>query len=68
MWCSIPGKGEFFSKALHAPVSGTTNWVSQETPFFLQAGQRAQTVKLNVVVAGTGTVWVDDISLALASR
>jgi hypothetical protein len=68
MWCGIPGKGEFFSKALHAPVSGTTEWVTQETPFFLEKGQRAQTVKLNLVVAGTGKVWVDDVTLALATR
>jgi hypothetical protein len=68
MWCSIPGKGEFFSRALHAPVSGTTDWVSQETPFFLEKGQRAQTAKLNVVVDGPGTVWVDDVMLAMTSR
>jgi hypothetical protein len=68
MWCSIPGMGEFFSRALHAPLSGTTGWVSQETPFFLKPGQRAQRVKLNLVVAGTGTVWIDDISLAIGTR
>lgn len=68
MWCSIPGKGEFFSRALHAPLSGTTDWVSQETPFFLEKGQLAKTVKLNVVATGTGTVWVDDVTLAMASR
>jgi hypothetical protein len=68
MWCSIPGKGEFFSRALQAPVSGTTGWVTQETSFFLEKGQRAQVVKLNVVVAGRGTVWVDEISLAQAGR
>ena len=68
MWCSIPGKGEFFSRALHAPLSGSTDWVSQETPFFLDKGQRAQTVKLNVVVTGAGTVWVDNVVLAKAVR
>ena len=68
MWCGIPGQGEFFSRALQAPVSGTTGWVTQETPFFLEKGQRAQVVKLNVVVAGTGTVWVDEISLVQTGR
>ena len=68
MWCSIPGKGEFFSRALQAPVTGTTGWVTQETPFFLEKGQRAQVVKLNVVVAGIGTVWVDEIALAQTGR
>jgi hypothetical protein len=68
MWCGIPGMGEFFSRALQAPVSGTTGWVTQETSFFLENGQRAQVVKLNLVIAGTGTVWVDDIALVQAGR
>jgi hypothetical protein len=68
MWAGIPGKGEFFSRALESPLSGTTEWVSQQTPFFLAKGQRAQTVKLNVVVNGKGTLWIDDLSLALAEN
>jgi hypothetical protein len=68
MWAGIPGRGEFFSRALHAPVSGTSDWVTQETPFLLEEGQRAETLKLNVVVDGRGTVWVDEVELALASR
>jgi hypothetical protein len=68
MWCSIRGKGEFFSRALHAPLSGTTDWVSQETLFFLDPGQQARTVKLNLVVSGQGRVWIDDVVLAKASR
>lgn len=68
MWCAIPARGEFFSRALHDPLSGTTDWVTQETPFFLDKGQRASRVKLNLVIEGTGTVWVDDVMLALARR
>ncbi|HSF20034.1 MAG TPA: hypothetical protein VLK65_31245 [Vicinamibacteria bacterium] len=68
MWCSIPGKGEFFSRALDSPLTGSTEWVTQETPFFLDEGQRAQTVKLNLVIEGSGTVWVDDIVLVQAER
>jgi hypothetical protein len=68
MWCVVPGKGEFFSRALQAPLTGTVDWVSQQTPFFLEAGQRCETVKLNLAVAGTGTVWIDDPVLAIASR
>ncbi len=63
MWCSYPGHGEFFSRALHAPLTGTTGWISQQTPFVLQAGQDCDNVKLNVVVEGSGTVWIDDIRL-----
>lgn len=63
MWCNYPGHGEFFSRALNSPVSGTTDWVSQQTPFILQAGQDCDNVKLNVVVEGSGTVWIDDLRL-----
>jgi hypothetical protein len=68
MWCVVEGMGEFFSRALHAPVSGTTDWVTQETPFFLEKGQRAKMVKLNLVVTGAGTVWVDDMGLVKVDR
>ena len=64
MWCRFPGGGEFFSRALHSPISGSTEWVSQETPFFLEKNQNPDLVKLNVVIDGTGTVWVDEVKLA----
>jgi hypothetical protein len=63
MWCRFPGKGEFFSRALQAPLSGTAEWSSQETPFFLKKGEDPDEIKLNLVVNGTGTVWIDDIRL-----
>ena len=64
MWCRVPGQGEFFSRALQSAVTGTTDWTSQETPFFLQEGQKTDLVKLNVKIEGKGTVWVDRIVLA----
>jgi hypothetical protein len=67
MWCHFAGKGEFFSRALHAPVTGTVEWTSQETPFFLRKGENPDNVKLNLVVNGTGTVWIDDIRLVKGS-
>ncbi len=63
MWCHFPGKGEFFSRGLQNPLSGTTNWLTEETPFFLQKGQKPDRVKLNVVITGKGTLWIDDIKL-----
>ena len=64
MWCRFPGSGEFFSRALHSPISGSTEWVSQETPFLLEKNQKPDLVKLNLVIEGTGTVWVDEVVLA----
>lgn len=63
MWCSFSGKGEFFSRALQSPLSGSTGWTKQETPFFLLKGQNPDNVKLNLVINGTGSVWIDDIRL-----
>jgi hypothetical protein len=63
MWCHFAGKGEFFSRALHAPVTGTVDWTTQETPFFLRKGENPDNVRLNLVVNGTGTAWIDDIHL-----
>lgn len=63
MWCTFPGKGEFFSRGLETPLSGTTEWTSGETPFFLRKGENPDNVKLNLVINGSGTVWVDDIRL-----
>ena len=63
MWCNIPGQGEFFSRVLDQPVSGTTEWTTVQTPFRLEAGQMPGNVKLNIVIEGSGTVWIDDIKL-----
>jgi hypothetical protein len=63
MWCQFAGKGEFFSRALHAPLSGSVDWSTQETPFFLKQGENPNNVKLNLVIDGKGTAWIDDIRL-----
>ncbi len=63
MGCHFEGKGEFFSRGLDSPLSGTNNWVNVEIPFLLKAGENPDNVKLNIVGEGTGTVWVDDIRL-----
>lgn len=63
MWCVFDELGEFFSRALQAPLSGTNDWATQETPFLLEPGQNPNNVKLNLVVDGSGTVWIDDVRL-----
>jgi len=64
MWCSFPGLGEFFSRSLNSPLSGTVDWTTIETPFFLKKDQKPELIKLNVVINGQGILWIDDISLA----
>jgi hypothetical protein len=61
MWCQFPGKGEFFSRGLQTPLTGTTNWTREETPFFLKKGENPDNVRLNLVINGKGTAWIDDI-------
>jgi len=63
MWCNFSGKGEFFSRGLQTPLTGTTNWTTEETPFFLKKGENPDTVKLNLIIDGKGTAWIDDIRL-----
>jgi hypothetical protein len=66
MWCSFPGAGEYFSRDLATPIEGPTDWTREETWFFLKKGQRPDRIKLNLVVEGTGTLWIDDIRLLKA--
>ena len=66
MWVRLPGKGEFFSRGLDRPITGTTSWMTIATPFFLQAGQKPDLIRLNLVVQGKGRVWIDDIHLMRA--
>lgn len=68
MWCRFRGQGEFFSRGLHSPLRGTTEWTSQEVYFLLEKGQNPDLVKLNLVVGGSGTVWVDEVALAAGTR
>ncbi len=69
MWVRLPGHGEFFSRGLDHAVSGTNGWASYQTPFFLQKGQRADLIRLNLVFEGDGgTVWIKDIEVEKTPR
>lgn len=63
MWCHFEGKGEFFSRGLDATLSGTTKWTRLEIPFVLKSGENPDSVKLNFVCEGRGTIWADDVQL-----
>lgn len=66
MWVRLPGQGEFFSRGLNQPIVGTTGWSDKETPFFLKKGQQPDLIRLNLVIEGKGTVWIDDIRILKA--
>ena len=44
-------------------VRGTTEWGVATTSFYFQPGQQPEAVRLNLVVDGAGTVWVDEVRL-----
>lgn len=63
MWCQLPGRGEFFSKGFHHAVKGTSDWATYEIPFYLKRDQKPDVIKLNLVVEGSGKIWIKDIEL-----
>ena len=66
MWCHFPGKGEFFSRGLtqiKQPLAGTTDWTTEEIHFLLHDEENPDNIKLNLVIGGKGTAWIDDIRL-----
>ncbi len=63
LWAHVAG-GQYFSRGMNDAVEGTTDWKSIQTPFLFQRGQKPDKVTLNLVINGTGTVWVDDIVLS----
>lgn len=66
MWCTFADMGEYFARDLQTPVTGTTDWSSEEAFFILEKDQNPDNVKLNIVINGKGTVWVDDVRLIKA--
>lgn len=66
MWCRFPKFGEAFSRGLDNQVTGSNDWASYQTPFFLKKGEKPDLVRLNLVVKGTGKVWIKDVELVKA--
>lgn len=64
MWCVFKDKGEFFSRGFDSVISGTNDWKTIRTVFNLNEGEMPDQIKLNVVVNGVGTLWIDDVHLS----
>jgi hypothetical protein len=64
MWCVFKDQGEFFSRGFDSVISGSTDWKTIRTVFNLKKGETPDQFKLNVVVNGAGTVWIDGIRLS----
>lgn len=64
MWCVFKDEGEYFSRGFDSAIAGTADWQTINTVFLLKKNEIPDQIKLNVVVNGVGTVWVDDIHLS----
>ena len=64
MWCVFKKKGEYYSRGFDSAIAGTTEWKTIKTIFLLRKNEMPDQIKLNVVVNGVGTVWIDDIHLS----
>ena len=64
MWCAFKEKGEFFSRGFDTAIAGTTDWKTIGTFFLLKKNEMPDQIRLNLIVNGVGTVWIDDIHLS----
>lgn len=65
MWVHVSG-GRFFSRGVNSAIQGNSDWITIQTPFILQSGQRPDKITLNLIINGRGTVWIDDVVLSKA--
>ena len=63
MWCFFPGRGRYFSRGLDNALTGNNDWTKISTPFFLREGENPDSIYLNIVTQGSGTVYIDNIIL-----
>lgn len=64
MWCVFKDQGEFFSRGFDSAIGGTTDWKTIKTVFNLKKDETPDQIKLNVMINGVGTIWIDDIRLS----
>ncbi|MBU0677591.1 MAG: hypothetical protein KJ626_05695 [Verrucomicrobia bacterium] len=62
MTCRVD-KNWYFSRALKQALIASMPWKKVRTPFFLQAGQAPDRIRLGVRFEGAGSVWVDGVHL-----
>lgn len=60
----IKAKGGFyFSRALDKPLSGKNDWNDIQTFFHFKKGEKPEEIFVNLMVEGSGSVWIDAIKL-----
>lgn len=64
MLLHYPDTGDFYVQGKEAGITGTSDWTTVEASTEVEEGKNPDAVKLNLVVDGKGTVWVDDVKLS----
>ena len=67
MWVNVPGKGEFFSKALDTPLRGNMDWSHYSAPFFL-GGEQPDRIRLELAFADKGTIYLRNVHIEVTQR
>ncbi len=55
----------YFSRGLHDALEGSSPWKTLQTPFYFQDDRQPDDIRLNLVVEGSGTLWVRDIKVSV---
>ena len=63
MLLQFPKIGEHRAKGVNTAVTGSSDWTTLEAPVMLDVGQVPETLRLNVVVEGQGTVRMKDVEI-----
>jgi len=64
MWCYFKDKGKFLSRGLNNTLSGTNEWTTLQTSFFLTEDDNPDSIELNLVINSLkGIIWIDNIRL-----
>lgn len=64
MWCRPAEGNPAFVRGLPRSVAGTSDWTPQEIGFSKpDLCRNPVSIELNVVIQGSGTVWIDDLRL-----
>ncbi|MBL4889428.1 MAG: hypothetical protein JKX97_05345, partial [Candidatus Lindowbacteria bacterium] len=63
MVCDFFTRGEIETDGLQIALTGDNDWKKREIEFVLRRSENPVSVKLYLVINGSGTVWVDDIHL-----
>lgn len=62
MWAHL-GDSQYFSRGLQSTISGDTDWQTIKTPFMFKKGEGPDQLTLNLVIEGSGTVWIRNAEL-----